>query len=140
MGGTTGLEPFRRKEGMPLPDNPSLDWLRKQAKRHLDELRKANSDAQLADAQFEIAKRYGFSSWRGLKAHVDSLSIEGQLFEAARSGNQPRLVELLDEHPDPSEEQIKHYLTGNLCRCATYPEVMDAVRLAAKKRNAAPAG
>jgi carbon-monoxide dehydrogenase small subunit len=44
--------------------------------------------------------------------------------------------QLLDEHPDPDDEQIKHYLTGNLCRCATYPEVMDAVRLAAKKRQA----
>ena len=43
---------------------------------------------------------------------------------------------LLDENPDPSEEDIKHYLTGNLCRCATYPEVMDAVKLAAKKRKA----
>jgi len=44
--------------------------------------------------------------------------------------------QLLDEHPDPDDEQIKHYLTGNLCRCATYPEVMQAVKLAAKKRNA----
>jgi carbon-monoxide dehydrogenase small subunit len=46
------------------------------------------------------------------------------------------VTQLLDEHPDPSDDQIKHYLTGNLCRCAAYPEVMDAVRLAAKKRKA----
>jgi aerobic carbon-monoxide dehydrogenase small subunit len=45
------------------------------------------------------------------------------------------VTQLLDEHPDPTDEQIKHYLTGNLCRCATYPEVMDAVKLAAKKRK-----
>jgi len=44
--------------------------------------------------------------------------------------------QLLDEHPDPDDEQIRHYLTGNLCRCATYPEVMQAVKLAAKKRKA----
>jgi aerobic carbon-monoxide dehydrogenase small subunit len=43
---------------------------------------------------------------------------------------------LLDEHPDPDNETIKHYLAGNLCRCATYPEILDAVRLAAKKRKA----
>ena len=42
------------------------------------------------------------------------------------------VTQLLDEHPDPTDDQIKHYLTGNLCRCATYPEIMDAVRLAAK--------
>ena len=45
------------------------------------------------------------------------------------------VTQLLDEHPDPDDDQIKHYLSGNLCRCATYPEVMDAVRLAAKKRK-----
>ena len=45
---------------MSLPDNPNLDWLRKQAKRRLAELREANPDAQLADAQFELATQYGF--------------------------------------------------------------------------------
>jgi carbon-monoxide dehydrogenase small subunit len=49
------------------------------------------------------------------------------------------VTQLLDEHPDPSDEQIKHYLSGNLCRCAAYPEIMDAVKLAAKKRKAAAA-
>jgi aerobic-type carbon monoxide dehydrogenase small subunit (CoxS/CutS family) len=44
-------------------------------------------------------------------------------------------TQLLDEHPDPTDQQIMHYLAGNLCRCATYPEIMDAVRLAAKKRH-----
>lgn len=43
--------------------------------------------------------------------------------------------QLLDAHPNPSEEEIRHYLSGNLCRCATYPEVIKAVRLAAKKRK-----
>ena len=32
------------------------------------------------------------------------------------------VTQLLDEHPDPNDDQIKHYLSGNLCRCATYPE------------------
>jgi carbon-monoxide dehydrogenase small subunit len=44
-------------------------------------------------------------------------------------------TQLLDEHPDPDDDQIKPYLSGNLCRCATYPEVIDAVKLAAKKRK-----
>jgi aerobic-type carbon monoxide dehydrogenase small subunit (CoxS/CutS family) len=33
--------------------------------------------------------------------------------------------------------EIEHYLSGNLCRCAAYPEIMDAVRRAAKKRRPA---
>lgn len=44
---------------------------------------------------------------------------------------------LLDEHPDPGDEEIRHYLTGNLCRCSAYPEIMDAVKLAASRRRQA---
>jgi aerobic carbon-monoxide dehydrogenase small subunit len=44
--------------------------------------------------------------------------------------------ELLDAHPDPTDSEIRHYLTGNLCRCSAYPEIVDAVKLAAAKRSA----
>ena len=43
--------------------------------------------------------------------------------------------QLLAQNPDPSEDDIRHYLSGNLCRCATYPEVIRAVRLAADRRK-----
>ena len=43
--------------------------------------------------------------------------------------------QLLAENPDPSEDEIRHYLSGNLCRCAAYPEIIEAVKLAAQKRN-----
>jgi len=43
--------------------------------------------------------------------------------------------QLLDEQPEPSEDEIRHYLSGNLCRCAAYPEILKAVRLAARKRK-----
>ena len=45
--------------------------------------------------------------------------------------------QLLDEHPDPDDDQIWHYLSGNLCRCAAYPQIIDAVKLAARKRRSA---
>lgn len=38
----------------------------------------------------------------------------------------------LDEHPDPTPEQIKHGLGGNFCRCGTYAGVRLAVMQAAK--------
>jgi carbon-monoxide dehydrogenase small subunit len=41
--------------------------------------------------------------------------------------------QLLKQHPDPSDDDIKHYLAGNLCRCAAYPEIIEAVKLAAKR-------
>ena len=43
--------------------------------------------------------------------------------------------QLLDEKPDPTEDEIRHYLSGNLCRCAAYPEIIEAVKLAAQKRK-----
>jgi aerobic carbon-monoxide dehydrogenase small subunit len=45
--------------------------------------------------------------------------------------------QLLAENPDPTEDDIRHYLSGNLCRCAAYPEIIEAVKLAARKRKAA---
>jgi carbon-monoxide dehydrogenase small subunit len=46
--------------------------------------------------------------------------------------------QLLAEHPDPTEDEIRHYLSGNLCRCAAYPEIIEAVKLAAARRKRAP--
>jgi len=48
-------------------------------------------------------------------------------------------TQLLDAHPDPDDEQIRHYLSGNLCRCAAYPQIIEAVKLAARKRKGAAA-
>jgi ankyrin repeat protein len=92
-----------------LPDRPNLTWLRKQAKTRLAELRRGNPDAKLAEAQFEIAKQYGFSSWRALKEHLDSLTLEGQIIETARSGHAKRLARLLDEHPDKLDLKVPPY-------------------------------
>ena len=40
--------------------------------------------------------------------------------------------QLLAETPDPDEDEIRHYLSGNLCRCAAYPEIVAAVKVAAR--------
>jgi carbon-monoxide dehydrogenase small subunit len=40
-------------------------------------------------------------------------------------------VSLLDEHPDPSEAEIREALEGNLCRCTGYQNIVAAVRQAA---------
>jgi len=40
-------------------------------------------------------------------------------------------VSLLREHPDPSEDEIRHALEGNLCRCTGYVNIVKAVREAA---------
>lgn len=44
---------------------------------------------------------------------------------------------LLQENLDPSEEDIRFYLAGNLCRCTGYDKIVRAVQAAAKKRQTA---
>ena len=41
--------------------------------------------------------------------------------------------QLLEANPDPDDDTIRHYLSGNLCRCAAYAEIVKAVKLAADR-------
>jgi carbon-monoxide dehydrogenase small subunit len=43
---------------------------------------------------------------------------------------------LLSSNPKPSEEEVRDYLSGNICRCGTYQEVMAAIRTLAEKNLA----
>lgn len=43
------------------------------------------------------------------------------------------LVPFLRDNPNPSEEEIRHALSGNLCRCTGYQHIVDAVKLAAQR-------
>jgi carbon-monoxide dehydrogenase small subunit len=46
------------------------------------------------------------------------------------------LLPFLEEHPDPSEQEIREAISGNLCRCTGYQHIVDAVSLAAIKMRA----
>jgi len=46
------------------------------------------------------------------------------------------LVPFLEENPDPSEEEIRTAISGNLCRCTGYQHIVEAVQLAAEKMRA----
>jgi aerobic carbon-monoxide dehydrogenase small subunit len=43
------------------------------------------------------------------------------------------LIPFLKQNPEPTEDQIRHALSGNLCRCTGYQHIVDAVKLAAEK-------
>ena len=74
-----------------LPAKPNLEHLKKQAKEILHDLRQNKpdaverfrafalgstpADAKLSDAQYVLARDYGFASWPKLKEHVDSLTL-----------------------------------------------------------------
>lgn len=51
------------------------------------------------------------------------------------SGQIMSLHALLDEYPDPTDEDIHRAVSGNLCRCGAYPNIVKAVHRAAAIRS-----
>src|ERR1700722_16389156 len=91
-----------------LPARPNLNWLKNRAKDQLDELRAKNPAAKLAQAQLALARDYGFTSWRALKAEVDRVinspeelpekSLLDQFRDAINTGELPKTKSLLRSH------------------------------------------
>ena len=61
-------------------------------------------------------------AWRDLRVPQCGYCQSGQIMQAAA---------LLQDIPDPSDEDIDAVMTGNLCRCMTYTRIRSAVRQAA---------
>src|SRR5881227_2935418 len=78
-----------------LPLHPNVRHLKDQAK----DLLKAGAAESITDAQFKIARSYGFPSWPKLKAHVESIEDVGQLREAIDTNNLERVKMLMAGNP-----------------------------------------
>jgi hypothetical protein len=81
---------------MQLPDRANLRHLRDQA----NDLVRSGAAATRADAQFRIARQYGFPSWTKLKQHVDSLDVRGRLQHAIAANEVAAVEELLSSKPE----------------------------------------
>jgi len=81
------MPPSRR-----LPDRPSLEQLRKQAKEHLDSLRAADPSVNLATAQHAVAREYGFDSWPKLVHHVECLRPANRMLQPADLKSEQKLL------------------------------------------------
>jgi aerobic-type carbon monoxide dehydrogenase small subunit (CoxS/CutS family) len=78
---------------------------------------------------------------RGTLHPIQAAFLESTAFQCAfcTSGMIMATKALLDSRPDPTEDEIKDYLAGNICRCGTYIEVLEAVGRARERlRTAAP--
>lgn len=66
---------------------------------------------------------------------VQKAWIEQQVAQCGycQSGQIMQASSLLQLHPEPTDEQIDRVMSGNLCRCGTYPRVREAIKTAAKK-------
>jgi ankyrin repeat protein/predicted enzyme related to lactoylglutathione lyase len=103
-----------------LPPRASLEFLRKQAKEALRELRQRVPGAKLGQAQHELATRYGFESWRALKDHVTGSRQRSALafFAECDAANLAEVSRLLDEDAELVHERHAHQGRTALHRAA----------------------
>src|SRR5258707_7094662 len=78
-----------------LPDQPNLRHLKDQAR----DLLKTGAAASITDAQFKVARLYGFASWPKLKAHVESFEEIGQLKQAIDTNDIVRVKTMMTRNP-----------------------------------------
>jgi isoquinoline 1-oxidoreductase alpha subunit len=70
---------------------------------------------------------------------VQEAWIEHQVAQCGycQSGQIMQAAAMLAGEPDPSDEQIDAVMSGNLCRCATYPRIRAAIRTASARMKEA---
>jgi ankyrin repeat protein len=93
-----------------LPDRPNLRHLKDRAK----DLLKAGGAVSLTQAQFKIARSYGFSSWPRLKAHVEALEEVGQLKQAIDSNDLERVKAMMTRNPELHRAPLGYNKNGPL--------------------------
>jgi ankyrin repeat protein len=115
-----------------LPEHPNLRHLKDQAKALL----KADQAASLTEAQLNIARMYGFASWRRLKEHVDEVTLGRdvmELKEAIDGNNFDRVKLLMTRNPALHRAPMGYGKNGPLtwvAECRIPWEAPTPVRLA----------
>jgi carbon-monoxide dehydrogenase small subunit len=87
------------------------------------------------------AEGHEITTVEGLAPDVDNLHLLQQSFWEAHGlqcgyctpGILMTMIPFLRDNPNPTEDEIRHSLSGNLCRCTGYQHIVDAVKLAAEK-------
>ena len=121
----------RPQVSRPLPEHPNLRHLKDQAK----DLLKAGDAASLTEAQFKIARSYGFASWPKLKAHVESLEEIGQLKQAIDTNDFARVKALMTRNPELHRAPLGYNKNGPLtwvaeCRVPWEPPTPERLAMA----------
>jgi ankyrin repeat protein len=98
------------EEPRSLPDRPNLRHLKDQAKNLLN----AGGVKSLTEAQFQIARLYGFASWPKLKAHVDLLEETGQLKQAIDTNDLDVVETLMTRNPTLHRAPLGYAKNGPL--------------------------
>jgi isoquinoline 1-oxidoreductase alpha subunit len=83
----------------------------------------------------EITTIEGIAAQDGTLSAVQQAWVEGQVAQCGycQSGQVLAATALLKTNPSPSDADIDEAMSGNLCRCGTYPRIRAAIHAAAKK-------
>jgi len=105
---------------------------------HLDGTAMRSCQVRAADLEgVDVTTIEGIGTPETLHA-VQAAWIEKQVAQCGycQSGQIMQAVALLEVNPEPSDSEIDETMSGNLCRCGTYPRIREAIHLAAKKVGA----
>ncbi|WP_195818385.1 (2Fe-2S)-binding protein [Roseobacter sp. MH60115] len=99
---------------------------------HVDGIAVRSCQLAVADVDGDVTTIQGLGAPGALHA-VQAAWIEHQVAQCGycQSGQIMQAASFLDLVPDPTDEDIDAAMSGNLCRCGTYPRIRSAIKTAA---------
>lgn len=99
---------------------------------HIDGEAVRSCQVPIGDLEGAVTTIEGLGTPETLHA-VQAAWVEHQVAQCGycQSGQIMQAAALLSEYPDPTDEDIDDVMSGNLCRCGTYPRIRAAVKTAA---------
>ncbi|UWR15574.1 (2Fe-2S)-binding protein [Sulfitobacter sp. M368] len=101
---------------------------------HVDGIAVRSCQLAAADVDGDVTTIEGLGTPQSLHA-VQAAWVDHQVAQCGycQSGQIMQAASFLDLNPEPSDDQIDAAMSGNLCRCGTYPRIRAAVKTAAAK-------
>ncbi len=101
---------------------------------HVDGIAVRSCQLAAGDVDGAVTTIEGLGSPEALHA-VQAAWIEHQVAQCGycQSGQIMQAASFLDLNPNPDDDQINAAMSGNLCRCGSYPRIRDAVKTAARR-------
>ena len=100
---------------------------------HVDGMAVRSCQVRIGDLDGDVTTIEGLGTPEAMHA-VQAAWAEQQVAQCGycQSGQIMQAASLLELNDDPSDEEIDAAMSGNLCRCGTYPRIRAAVKTAAK--------
>ena len=103
---------------------------------HMDGIAVRSCQLAAGDVEGEITTIEGLGS-PAVRHAVQEAWIDLQVAQCGycQSGQIMQAASFLELNPEPTDDQIDAAMSGNLCRCSAYPNIVDAIRTASTKNS-----